>query len=1013
LALSQGAKEEGLQLLSLASARAPQDLSLRAELAQELLLQRRSGEALPLLQSLMETAQPERSWGLLLVEALIFEGAPARALAWSETLSRGSDDREFKLLKLYALIVLQRSKEAQILEEQLSDSLSPIERSRLTLAYQRRGEPEEVERRYLELRRRHPEFLPGWLNHSRWLLQRGDSGGALRLLEAASRRLPQEASLYSAQAALLKERHPRAAQAALLKAIRCAPEQPELQAQLAELLWKGGAHGAAIVHWKFLLKLHPQLHEVRLSLARALESRGLLPEAFQEFEILAKLQPQHPELLLSLGAIALKQGQPAQALRLLRRAESAQLKLPELQSLLAMSLASQGKGDEAIPYFQRALKAQPSHRGLRLSFARFLELRQRPEEATSLYRQQLARDPRDKLAQEGLLRSAGALDPEPWRAARDDPELRRLCAGLKSDQAPGVILRDHRHVKVGKAGVERIQLLRSILIQRPEGIPRYSVASLGFRDGYPPRLIRAYTLSPEGESLPLKAQKVVDPHADQPHYGDTRLLQLHFQGVEPGAILEYELEMPHPQPLLEGLWWDRYPLSNPDPTLEARYELEIPKGQPLHLLAHKLAPPQEQDEGAHRRLIWSAQDLASESPSKQLPVGVYLSNVKSWAQIDHWYHGLFAPRAQASPVLRRLVSDLRPPGASRRARIAAIYAFVERMEYLALEFGEGAYRPRPLETTLARRSGDCKDMTALMVALLAAEEIPAWPALLSPPPHADLQSDDPSPGQFSHVILYLPDPQGDLWLDATAKLGTLEAIPQSLQGRWAFVVDGEGGRLLKIPERSDSNRLHLELSYRLNRTGGGRLKSLLRLEGDLAGRARRELAQGRPLYTPGLLLPLDHSPDEVKLSARTQPQEPLSIEAQLSHSDLVALRRDGALMIPSPILLFQEELTQRHLFDEAPRELNRNLKIYPPPGYRREGPLIRFKRHIEGASLSVLERREGESVEVHTQLQVKRWRLNIRELFRGSERALRPLLFLPPQGFDPKVLLKEISERAK
>ncbi|MEZ4467039.1 MAG: hypothetical protein R3F43_21975 [bacterium] len=48
-------------------------------------------------------------------------------------------------------------------------------------------------------------------------------------------------------------------------------------------------------------------------------------------------------------------------------------------------------------------------------------------------------------------------------------------------------------------------------------------------------------------------------------------------------------------------------------------------------------------------------------------------------------------------------------------------------------------------------------------------------------------------------------PAGDLWLDATAGLGTLDAIPTALRGQTGL-VDGHGGRLVRPRRPSASSR---------------------------------------------------------------------------------------------------------------------------------------------------------------------------------------------------------------
>jgi len=311
-------------------------------------------------------------------------------------------------------------------------------------------------------------------------------------------------------------------------------------------------------------------------------------------------------------------------------------------------------------------------------------------------------------------------------------------------------------------------------------------------------------------------------------------------------------------------------------------------------------------------------------------------------------------------------------------RIAAVYRFVERnIKYLGIEFGIGAYRPRPAESTLAQGQGDCKDMTALMVALLKALDIKAYPALVRPSDQGIFVTDHPSPGQFSHVLLFVPHSRGDFWLDPTAGLGTLGAIPKILRGQLALVVDGQGGRLLRIPVATASeHELNETRVFTLNQTGGGQVDTQIALTGDLAGRSRQKLlgvdpaVRGAFLSAPGYLFGRGFIPASVELKDLDTPSEPLGISASLKDNDLVAVRLDGSLVFAPDLDILTNGLVSAPgggVTVESPRTIIRKLIIKPPSGYRFNwSPLsIRYRGPIE---LYVDEKREADQTIITTRL---------------------------------------------
>ena len=89
------------------------------------------------------------------------------------------------------------------------------------------------------------------------------------------------------------------------------------------------------------------------------------------------------------------------------------------------------------------------------------------------------------------------------------------------------------------------------------------------------------------------------------------------------------------------------------------------------------------------------------------------------------------------------------------------------VRYTGLEIGAGAYRPSQPGVVLARRFGDCKDKVFLLVTLLRAMGVEAYPALVHSRMGIGVAERAPSPGAFDHVIAKVRFKDRDYWLDAT------------------------------------------------------------------------------------------------------------------------------------------------------------------------------------------------------------------------------------------------------
>ena len=108
---------------------------------------------------------------------------------------------------------------------------------------------------------------------------------------------------------------------------------------------------------------------------------------------------------------------------------------------------------------------------------------------------------------------------------------------------------------------------------------------------------------------------------------------------------------------------------------------------------------------------------------------------------------------------------------------------------MSLSFGVGRYQPHPAEDVLENEYGDCKDKHTLLATMLKAAGIEAWPALINGERKLDL--DMPSPGQFNHVITYVPRSGNPHWLDTTpevAPFGLLLVASFATSRRWSFRV---------------------------------------------------------------------------------------------------------------------------------------------------------------------------------------------------------------------------------
>ncbi len=249
--------------------------------------------------------------------------------------------------------------------------------------------------------------------------------------------------------------------------------------------------------------------------------------------------------------------------------------------------------------------------------------------------------------------------------------------------------------------------------------------------------------------------------------------------------------------------WDRVRV---DPVVESILEVDAPAARNVVRGSHRLeVPPYESLEGDRRRLVWRLRDLPAialeswmEGLLNLLPA-VWVSSIERWETIDGWASALYEPPSTPTPRIDSLARRLTRDSRDDRARAEALFDHVQReIRYIQAGFQRGGLEPHTADFVLEQGYGDCKDQTVLLIALLRAVGIEAWPAFVNTFDDGYLLRDVPAL-DFSHAIVYVPNHGDPLWIDSSSDTSAFPGLHWTVRDRWAFVIDGRGGRLLRTP----------------------------------------------------------------------------------------------------------------------------------------------------------------------------------------------------------------------
>jgi len=344
--------------------------------------------------------------------------------------------------------------------------------------------------------------------------------------------------------------------------------------------------------------------------------------------------------------------------------------------------------------------------------------------------------------------------------------------------------------------------------------------------------IRVRVIGPDGAVHTLDPKTITEAPArggDYKIYSDGKRVTAPFPAIAPGVVVEEEYTETENQPLFVAGRLGRAVFGQEEvPVAHGRAVFDAPASLPLRTDLQLLpgVKPQRAESGGRVTLTYDFGPLEGIDPAEpylppeivRFPT-VWFSTAASWQSVASAY-GKVVDERVASEAVKTLVAPLVAGKQTDAEKELALVDFLDReVRYTGIEFGESATLPHDPAETLAKKYGDCKDKSTLLVAMLRAAGIPAYVALLQVEERNDVPAALPGMGMFDHAIVYVPG-KTPLWIDATDNYARLGELPGADQGRLALVTSAETTALLKTPESaSKENGLVERRTFTLNDNG--------------------------------------------------------------------------------------------------------------------------------------------------------------------------------------------------
>jgi hypothetical protein len=303
-------------------------------------------------------------------------------------------------------------------------------------------------------------------------------------------------------------------------------------------------------------------------------------------------------------------------------------------------------------------------------------------------------------------------------------------------------------------------------------------------------------VKPDGSIVVTPDYNIQDMPADvtreAPMYSDIHQKHVAVRGLGVGDTLEYKVTLRTVKPDVPGQFWFEYSFEKNLIVLDEQLDLDVPADKPVTVTSAGVQPTITSAAG--RKLYhWASSNLARPDPDaparskKDRKPSVQATTFTTWAQVGDWYDSLQKNALIVTPAIQAHADALAKGLTSEEDKIKVIFNDVAlHVHYVALDFGIGRYQPHPADDVLANEYGDCKDKHTLLVALLKAEGIEAWPVLISS--SRDIDPETPSPGQFDHVITVVPLQDKLLWMDSTEEVVPPGELMAVLRDKQALVI---------------------------------------------------------------------------------------------------------------------------------------------------------------------------------------------------------------------------------
>lgn len=387
-------------------------------------------------------------------------------------------------------------------------------------------------------------------------------------------------------------------------------------------------------------------------------------------------------------------------------------------------------------------------------------------------------------------------------------------AGAEGATAVQVLIDDHQ-VRFDPAG-DAFYSRRAIKIFKPEGLTGVKSVSVIWSPDTERLTFHTLAIIRDGKIVDLLADHKTmlvlrrETNLEQASLDGRITATRQIDGLRTGDILDFAYTRVRADPVLHGHSFDAEQILLPGLIGRYRALISWPKGEAV---IWKTTPgfgePIQATKAGRVTLSLDKTDILA----PKAPIGAPLrfrrvglleaTSFQSWNEVSKLMAPLYVKAStisSTSPITAEAEAIAARTKDPKARAFAALQLVEDKTRYFFIGIGEGSYVPAVADDTWARRFGDCKAKTALLLALLRNLGVDAEPVLVNLGAGDGIDELPPSVAAFNHVIVRVKIDGKSYWLDGTRTGDTNQESMHAPPHRWGLPVRAQGADLEKIVE---------------------------------------------------------------------------------------------------------------------------------------------------------------------------------------------------------------------